>query len=757
MTMTPQTTTPDPLSPRQLASLKGIINGILPPLDPPETSSENEEYWKHDLSCDKDFIDALTLAIQVKLYAHERFQMNLLLGMLSTTLGTFGVFQIPTTTSFTKWSPAEQSRALQKLQHSSLTLNRKAFSSLKRLICGLAYSYINIDTNTNPFWEAMQYPGPPPALNEEPASKPDFDTDQAFLQVNGDTKTLTYDVVIVGSGAGGGVAAVILSKSGYSVLVLEKGPYISPSQISNFECEALDLLYEKHALLTTNDGNIMILAGATLGGGTTVNWACCLPLPESVREEWIHDHGLTQFESDEYHQSLQQVSERIGCTSTHTVVHNAMNQNMKDGCNVMGYTCETTGQNLRDTSQESAGYTCFGDAERNKQSGLVTYLADAVESGAKIIEHAAVQRILYETNTNGRKRAVGILAIVDDKHEIRVKARKCVIVAAGSLNSPCLLQRSGFRNPHIGRHLHLHPVTAASGFFDDKIHSYLGAPMTTVCSDFPNAKLECPCAHTGLLAAGLPFQSSRDFKDKMSKLSQAMPLIVLQRDVESEGRVRVGADGFSPSIDYKLSKEDKRDMMSALKGAIQVLIASGANEVGTGHMMDSGLKLNGETFETANEIEKSDKIQSYLASIDKRGMREHEFGVFSAHQMSTCRMSASPDSGVVDVNGECWECDDLMVFDASVFPTASGANPMLTTLTISHMLSSKLVMRLQFEDNEAAGKSGTAEATELMDERKKRRVMQPHYGFTTSTIFQWPWVVGIVAIASAGAVKYWRD
>lgn len=73
--------------------LKGIINGILPPLDPPETSSENEEYWKHDLSCDKDFIDALTLAIQVKLYAHERFQMKLLLGMLSTTLGTLEYFK----------------------------------------------------------------------------------------------------------------------------------------------------------------------------------------------------------------------------------------------------------------------------------------------------------------------------------------------------------------------------------------------------------------------------------------------------------------------------------------------------------------------------------------------------------------------------------------------------------------------------------------------------------------------------------------
>ena len=171
-------------------------------------------------------------------------------------------------------------------------LKRMAFSSLKRLICGLAYSFLQKDLRTNPFWNEMGYPGPPSVDSSQVT--PDFDTDQAFVTISENT-TLEYDVVIVGSGAGGGVAAAILSQSGYSVLVLEKGAHVPPNEVSGLECEALDQMYEKHSLLTTNDGNIMILAGSTLGGGTTVNWACCLPLPDSVRNEWISEHGLTQF------------------------------------------------------------------------------------------------------------------------------------------------------------------------------------------------------------------------------------------------------------------------------------------------------------------------------------------------------------------------------------------------------------------------------------------------------------------------------
>jgi choline dehydrogenase-like flavoprotein len=728
------------LSPRQLASLKAIAHALLPPLDvPADSSTENstaiDQFWSHELP--DDFFVVLQETITTKLSATESKKLKFLLLLLSNAVGSSVLFQRPSTTAFSGWPRSEQTRALQNLQHSCVTQKREIFSGLKRLICGLAFSYIPSNATRNPFWDAMEYPGPPPNMKKEAGLDP-----AALFQVTEDTM-LDYDIVIVGSGAGGGVAAAVLSQSGYKVVVLEKGPYIPYTNISNLECEALDQMYEKHALLTARDGNITILAGSTLGGGTAINWACCLPLPDTVRDEWSSEHGLVQFQSQAYQQSLQAVKSRIGCHFPEQ--HNAMNQKMKDGCEALGYTCESTGQNLCDTS--IAGYTSFGAP--GKQSGVVTFLNDAVTNGARIMENAQVQRVLTQT-VDGRKRAVGIVANVGD-YRVQVNARSCVIVAAGSLHTPCLLQRSGFRNPHIGRHLHVHPVTAAVGFFDETIHPYIGAPMTTVCNRFPDVKLECPSAHTGLAAVVLPFRNPHDFKDKMLRLKHMAPFIVLQRDTVSEGRVWVGDDGFSPCIDYELKEPEKLSMMNALKGLVKILIASGANHVCTGHNDDPGLPLLNATFESAADIDDSIKVRKYLNSIDERGMEKHKIGVFSAHQMSTCRMSTSHKDGVVDENGESWECDDLLIMDASIFPTASGANPMLTTLTLSHMLSTRLVERLQMK--EKGQEDSTTGAKEWVEERKRKRARQPQYGFDIASMLP---RIGVGVVVVAVLVRYYK-
>jgi long-chain-alcohol oxidase len=71
--------------------------------------------------------------------------------------------------------------------------------------------------------------------------------------------------------------------------------------------------------------------------------------------------------------------------------------------------------------------------------------------------------------------------------------------------------------------------------------------------------------------------------------------------------------------------------------------------------------------------------------------------LFSAHQMSTCRMSATPATGVVRSSGETWECRNLFVCDASVFPTSLGINPMITVASFAHYISDFIVKRHQAE------------------------------------------------------------
>lgn len=139
--------------------------------------------------------------------------------------------------------------------------------------------------------------------------------------------------------------------------------------------------------------------------------------------------------------------------------------------------------------------------------------------------------------------------------------------------------------------------------------------------------------------------------------------------------------------------------------AIKALIASGAENVCIASNGDSGISFTDKMDKTTPPVERleSEKVKKYLASIKKKGIEKHSISLFSAHQMGTCRLSVSPDLGVCDENGETWDCDDLYICDASTFPTASGANPMCTTLAISHMISSRIVQRLQYEDNTLEG------------------------------------------------------
>lgn len=316
-----------------------------------------------------------------------------------------------------------------------------------------------------------------------------------------------------------------------------------------------------------------------------------------------------------------------------------------------------------------------------------SWLRDAAEHGAKFLEKTKVHRVLIE-----KGKAVGVECSINYGRPLKIKADQ-VVVSAGSLQSPGVLLRSGLKNKNIGHNLRLHPCSITAGFFDKKIRCFEGSIMTAVSGvvdNFENdgygAKLEVPCLPPGSFATVFPWRGAAEHKELMLRYEQCAPILILTRDKDSKGVVRYD-DQDNVVVDFALSKRDRQSMIVGIEKSFDVLVAAGAR------LLVSG-QFGVEPFQFKDGEESSITNPRYTAwkkDVIKYGFPNEGGGMFCAHQMGSNRMGVSPSTSVVKPTGETWEIKNLYVADASVFPTASGVNPMVTNEAIClHIADSML-------------------------------------------------------------------
>ncbi len=549
---------------------------------------------------------------------------------------------------------------------SRVGVRRRAFQALKRVVAIVQYA--DCPAGTNPTWAGMSYPGPlaPPPHVPKPITPLPVATDTA----------LDADVVIVGSGAGGGVMAAELAAAGRDVVVLEKGAYWNEADFTQREVEMLDRLYDAGGLLTSADLGLVVLQGSCLGGGTVVNYSTSFHTPDAVREEWAAAHGLPHFREAGFTASLDAVAARLHVNRDENAP-SGRDAVLIRGLERLGWHHGPMPRNTRGCPQDDeCGYCGYGCRRGAKQSTLRTYLHDAAAHGARFVVHADVTRVLRQGG-----RAAGVEAVVRapgaPPRRLTVRAR-VVVVAAGAIHSPALLLRSGIELPALGRHLALHPATAVFAFLDDEVRPWTGTMQAHYSDQFADLdrgygfKFETAPIHPSLAALAVPWESRAAFGEVMRRLPRLALCGILLRDRDG-GRVTVDRDG-KPVIRYRLSPYDAAHLRRAVAAGGEVLEAAGAREIYTPQATWVGYRPDG--GRAARE--------RWLGAMDRAGFGANQVTLASFHQMASCRMGAHRATSVVNAEHQVWDVPGLYVADASVFPTASGVNPMLTIMGMAH-------------------------------------------------------------------------
>ena len=514
-------------------------------------------------------------------------------------------------------------------------------------------------------------------------------------------QNVTCDVAIIGSGAGAGVTAELLTKAGLSVVLIEEGPLKSSTDFNQKESEAYPQLYQESAARKTEDKAINILQGRCVGGSTTVNWTSSFRTPSATLKFWQDQFALKDFNVDALAPYFDQAERRLNIGPWLTSP-NENNDLLRRGAAKLGIPALAIARNVKGCwNLGSCGMGCPTNA---KQSMLVTTIPAAMDKGARLMVETRAEK--FEL-ANGKVTALLVRSVSPNSaiaQQIRAQAdtkiiAKHYVLAGGAINSPAVLLRSGAPDPHgtLGKRTFLHPVVMSSGVFEQKVEAWQGAPQTIYTDHFLDTqpidgpigyKLEAPPLHPVIFASTVPGMGQAQH-DLLKAFPHMHTLLALMRDGFHDqsrgGNVKLRGDG-SAMLDYPLSDYVMDGARRALLSMMEIQFAAGALKV---------LPLH----EMAQPYTTWTQAKDAMAGLPMKPLLTK---VVSAHVMGGCGMAGTEKLGVARPDGVHWQIDNLSIHDGSVFPTSIGANPQLSVYGAVNRMAQGLAKKLTGKDVQLA-------------------------------------------------------
>lgn len=485
---------------------------------------------------------------------------------------------------------------------------------------------------------------------------------------------LDADVVVIGSGAGGAVIATELAEAGFSVVVVEEGPFVSiEAQGKTTPSESIRSVWRDGAMTMMvglgDTPHINVTMGRCVGGSSTLTGGVCFRIPGHILAEWRARRGLPEYTEHALEPFYQRVEKRVNVEEVPEALRSHSTVLFAKGARALGYELKPMLRNTKDCN--GCGRCNFGCPHGAKLSVDKSYLPGAVENGALVVSDAKVSRVMFKSD-----RAIGVegvLARVEKPYRIpfRVHASR-VVVAGGAAFSPGVLARSGVRHEHLGRHVTVHPAFRMLARFEERVEGWKGALQSAYTDAFEEERITLTGLFVpqGVLAATMPGVGPR----LLARVRDIPHLAMFGGMVHDAGGGTIHRGfGGTPIMTYRMAGEDRPVVPLLLRKMANTFFAAGAKEV--------FMPVFGEDGMTADQLRKF--------PLESVPMKRIECS--SQHPLGSLRMGPDSDHAVVDGFGRVHGTRNLYVGDGSIVPTSLGVNPQLAIMTLATRVAAHLV------------------------------------------------------------------
>ena len=489
------------------------------------------------------------------------------------------------------------------------------------------------------------------------------------------------DVVVIGTGAGGGTLAAYLADRGWDVVMLEKGGFFRAEAFSQDERDGMADFNGRRGADSTVDGSVLFSYAEAVGGTTVHYWGDSIRAPADRIADWRSRHGLDWMTADVLDPHYEAIETELNIHVAEERLFNENNRLVRQGCEALGWEGHAVPTARVDCI--GCGWTQYGCAYNRKTSQLITTIPRVSRAGGRIYSDARAESLILE---NGR--ATGVEGAFIDRvtHEavgrFRIDARH-VVVAGGALGSAELLLRN-LEDPAVGQRLYINPSYNVWADFGREIDNATGIPCAYVVHEWRRVRRTAAGAYDGggyimlcnhqqpgstaaLLGSAGPVHTER--MTRWHQLGSVLSVI----DEVNPGRVFLGDDGIRRTS-YRVGGEDALKAVDYLKNAARIFLAAGAREV---WIPDA----YGTTVRNEREVE---------SLITLRSVQPNAQICLGTHLLGTAPLGADPTDSFAGPTGQAHRVPGLWVADGAGVPGSVSVDPSLTIMALARQVATFL-------------------------------------------------------------------